>query len=168
MLVRSLGDTDATTLLEKAAPPAVKLAVNDILRPHSVHFFGSDQNLLQVLKEEVGVIPHSYQGKEGNFEGPQCNTILNKFSTKLRPYFLENEEEHPDGFLFVSVFESLKKVKDSVFGLQLAENVEDILEEFSTILDLAHIGARYNFIINELIILHSSSLIKLLNITKMS
>ena len=38
-----------------------------------------------VLKTEVGVVPHSYQGKDGNFEGPQCDKILNKLSV-LAPY----------------------------------------------------------------------------------
>ena len=29
-----------------------------------------------ILEEMVGVIPHSYQGKDGAFEGPQCRKIL--------------------------------------------------------------------------------------------
>ena len=80
MIVRSCFDNDDTTVLEKAAPPAVHLllAVNDILRPHCIQFFDSEEHLMIVLKTEVGVIPHNYQGKEGTFEGPQCNKILNK------------------------------------------------------------------------------------------
>jgi hypothetical protein len=80
VIVRSCFDNDDTTVLEKAAPPAVHLllAVNDILRPHCIQFFDSEEHLMIVLKTEVGVIPHNYQGKEGTFEGPQCNKILNK------------------------------------------------------------------------------------------
>ena len=80
VVVRSHADTDDKTVLEKAAPPAVHLllSVNDILRPHCIQFFDSESHLMEILKTEVGVIPHNYQGKEGTFEGPQCNKILNK------------------------------------------------------------------------------------------
>ena len=75
VLVRSLGGTDDNTILEKAQSPSVHLllATNNILRPHCAKFFGSVENLLLCLKEQVGVIPHSYQGKEGAFEGPQVS-----------------------------------------------------------------------------------------------
>ena len=73
VVVRSHADTDDKTVLEKAAPPAVHLllSVNDVL-------VDSESHLMEILKTEVGVIPHNYQGKEGTFEGPQCNKILNK------------------------------------------------------------------------------------------
>ena len=95
--------------MEKAPPPSVHLlhATNNILRPHCVKFFGSDENLLLCLKEQVGVVPQSYQGKEGAFEGPQCVKILNKLEV-LAPYLVE-EQEHGDGILPYSVLESLKR-----------------------------------------------------------
>ena len=141
VLVRSFGDNDDTTILEKAPPPSVHLllAVNDVLRPHCIKFFGTEEQMLQVLKDELGVIPHSYQGKEGACEGPQCDIILNKLNL-LAPYLME-EEEHQDGWLFLNVLESFKRVKDAVFGLELAANYEEVMADFKTHLHLAHIGS---------------------------
>ena len=70
------GDTPQTTVLDKCAPPTVHclLALNNILRPHLENIWVGD--LWTFLQEEVKVVPHSYQGKEGAFEGPQCNRIL--------------------------------------------------------------------------------------------
>ena len=118
--------------MEKAPPPSVHLlhATNNILRPHCVKFFGSDENLLLCLKEQVGVVPQIYQGKEGAFEGPQCVNILNELEV-LAPYLVE-EQEHGDGILLYSVLELFKRVKDAVFSLELADNHEEVLEDFKT------------------------------------
>ena len=37
--------------------------------------------------------------------------------------------------------ESFKKVKDAVFGLELADNYEEVMADFKTHLHLAHIGS---------------------------
>ena len=88
------------------------LAVNDILRPHMVEFFGSEENLMQVLKEKVWVVPHSYQGKDGAYEGPQCSKILNHLED-LAPYLTGM-----DGLLFLNILKSFNAVKKAVEGLQ--------------------------------------------------
>ena len=63
VLIRSLGDKDEMTVLEKAPPPAVHLllATNDILRPHAVKFFGTEENMLDAIRTLIGAVPHSYQ-----------------------------------------------------------------------------------------------------------
>ena len=82
------GDTPQTTVLDKCAPPTVHclLAVNNILRPHLESIWDGD--LWKFLQEEIHVIPHSYQGKEGAFEGPQCNKILNSVENKMKHHLL--------------------------------------------------------------------------------
>ena len=68
--VWGVDDTPLTTVLDKCAPPTVHclLALNNVLRPHLENIWDGD--LWAFLREEVGVVPHSYQGKEGAFEGP--------------------------------------------------------------------------------------------------
>ena len=77
------GDTPEKTVLDKCAPPSVHslLALNSVLRPHMEKIWEGD--LWSFLREEINVIPHSYQGKDGAFEGPQCNKILNSVEHKL-------------------------------------------------------------------------------------
>ena len=80
------GDTPMTTVLDKCAPPTVHclLALNSVLRPHLEKIWEGD--LWKFLKEEVKVVPHSYQGKDGAFEGPQCDKILNSAEEKLKAH----------------------------------------------------------------------------------
>lgn len=74
VLCRSIGDSDGTTVLAKVGMPSVHLLLgeNSILRPHMCRFFGGENELMEILRTEVGVVPHSYQGADGAFEGPQC------------------------------------------------------------------------------------------------
>ena len=69
-----------------------------------------------------------------------CNNILNKFE-HIQPFFLQDEEEYPDGFLFVNLIESFKNVKDAIFGLELASNYVEVTENLKLHLHLAHIGS---------------------------
>ena len=83
------GDTPLTTVLDKCAPPTVHclLALNSVLRPHLEKIW-EQGDLWSFLKEEVNVVPHSYQGKEGALKGPQCNKILNSVESRLKPHLL--------------------------------------------------------------------------------
>ena len=74
VLCRSIGDSDRTTVLAKVGMPSVHLLLgaNSILRPHMCRFFGGEEELMELLRTKVGVVPHSYQGADGAFEGPQC------------------------------------------------------------------------------------------------
>ena len=75
------------TLLTKIGMPTVHLllAVNNILCLHMIQFNGSNKDVL-LLRKEVGVVPHSYHGSDGHFEGPPCPRILNSLEI-LEPYF---------------------------------------------------------------------------------
>jgi hypothetical protein len=137
VLVRGVGDRDDMTFLEKAPPPGVHLLLytNDILRPHCNDLFGTEKNMLKILKERVGVIPHSYQGKDGTFEGPQCAKILNRLN-RLEEFFIN--DEHPQGFLLYGLLETLKLVKDAAFGIELDPKFETIFARFKDLLLQAH------------------------------
>jgi hypothetical protein len=78
-----------TTTLDKCAPPTVHclLALNNILRPHLENIWVGD------LWTFLQVVPHSYQGKEGAFEGPQCNRILNYVEDILKPLLISLGEK---------------------------------------------------------------------------
>ena len=62
-------------MLEKTGMPTVHLllSTNAIIRPHLIPFFKDEAHLMEVIRKEMGCVPHSYQGKDGAFEGPQCS-----------------------------------------------------------------------------------------------
>lgn len=135
VLVKSQGDTPDTMVLSKVGMPSVHLllAVNDILRPHMVNFFGGEEDLMELLRVEVGVVPHSYQGAEGAFEGPQCSKILDRLAV-LEPHLQDTE-----GILFFNLLSSFAKVKKEVFGARLGEDWEATMATFTEDLNLAHL-----------------------------
>ena len=138
VLVWGVGDTRATSVLEKASPPGVHLllSVNDVFDPHACKYFDGKEGMMEVMRKEIGVIPHSYQGKEGAFEGPQCAKILDRLDL-LIPYFERGDAEHGDAGNFVLLLQSFKAVKNGVFGVTLAKNYKEILEGFAWHLKLA-------------------------------
>ena len=121
------GDTPQTTVLDKCAPPTVHclLAVNNILRPHLESIWDGD--LWKFLQEEIHVIPHSYQGKEGAFEGPQCNKILNSVENKMKHHLLALGEP---GKLYYNLLVHFKKFKDTFFGTVLPINYKEVAAAF--------------------------------------
>ena len=127
------GDTPETTVLEKCAPPTVHslLALNSVLRPHMEKIWVGD--LWSFLKEEVNVVPHSYQGKDGAFEGPQCNRILNSVEEKLKPHLLAAGEP---GKLYYEFLVEFKRFKDTFFGNVLPVNYRDVALNFKNKLKL--------------------------------
>ena len=71
-LVRCEDDMDEKTVLAKVGMPSVHLllSVNDILnKVAEICFDGNRSVMLDLLRTEVGVVPHSYQGREGAFAG---------------------------------------------------------------------------------------------------
>ena len=136
VLVCGEGDTEDTTVLEKAGTPGVHLLLgtNTVL-DHCVPFFDSRQEMLEILRQAVSVIPHSYQGAEGAFEGPQCARILDEVEV------LQNFVVGEQGFYIIALLQAFKEVKDGVFGVHLAPNYEDILSEFRHILLVANEAA---------------------------
>ena len=76
-------------------------------------------------------MPHSYQGKEGAFEGSGCAAILDKYKA-FCPYM----EGDYHGFFFMVILDAFKKVKDGVFGNNLVENWEQVIADFKSALDL--------------------------------
>ena len=72
VLVRCEDDLDDKTILAKVGMPSVHLllAVNDILNKIvTTCFAGNRAELLDLLRTQVGVVPHSYQGREGAYAG---------------------------------------------------------------------------------------------------
>ena len=90
-------------------------------------------DLWNFLKEEVNVVPHSYQGKDGAFEGPQCNKILNCVEEKLKPHLLAAGEP---GKLYYDFLVEFKRFKDTFFGNVLPGNHRDVALNFKTKLNL--------------------------------
>lgn len=129
------GDTPQTTVLDKCAPPTVHclLALNSILRPHLENIWVGD--LWTFLQKEVKVVPHSYQGKEGAFEGPQCSRILNSVESILKPHLISLGEK---GEHFYNLLVKFKLFKDAFFGTVLSSNYLDIAADFKSQLYLMH------------------------------
>ena len=125
-----------TTVLDKCAPPTVHclLALNSVLRPHLEKIW-EQGDLWSFLKEEVGVVPHSYQGKDGAFEGPQCNKILNSVESKLKHHLLALGDS---GKVYYDFLIEFKKFKDTFFGNVLPSNLKDVAASFKTQLALLH------------------------------
>ena len=80
ILVWGQGDTPETRVLDKVTPPTVHnlLALNTVLDHLSKFWPG---NLKEDLKKELNIIPHSYQGKDGAFAGPECDKFLSSLRT---------------------------------------------------------------------------------------
>ena len=128
------GDTPLTTVLDKCAPPTVHclLALNSVLRPHLEKIW-EQGDLWSFLKEEVNVVPHSYQGKEGALKGPQCNKILNSVESRLKPHLLALGESGKAYYDFLIEF---KKFKYTFFGNVLPSNFEVVAASFKAQLTL--------------------------------
>ena len=77
MLLWGDKDTTSTRILDKVTPPTVHnlLALNSVLKPHLSKLWQGD--MMEDLKMEINIIPHSYQGKDGAFAGPECAKFLN-------------------------------------------------------------------------------------------
>ena len=136
-LVRCEDNADDKTVLEKVGMPSVHLllAVNDILNKLVEPCFGGDrQVLLDILRTEVNVVPHSYQGREGAFAGPECSKILDNLAV-LEPHLESCGEE---GLPFLEILRAFHKVKKEVFGNYLGELWEESLDEFAAKLIQAH------------------------------
>ena len=72
VLVRCEDDLDEKTVLAKIGMPSVHLllSVNDILnKVVEICFEGNRYELLDLLGTQVGVLPHSYQGRERAYAG---------------------------------------------------------------------------------------------------
>ena len=131
VLVWGKGDTPSTRILDKVTPPTVHnlLALNSVLRPHLSNLWQG--NLMEDLKDELNIIPHSYQGKEGAFAGPECSKFLNNLEK-----FKERLMVSDDLRLFYNFFIAFKQLKDGVFGSVLADNWRDVCAGFRTSLSL--------------------------------
>ena len=125
VLVWGKDDTPSTRILDKVTPPTVHnlLALNSVLRPHLSNLWEGD--MMKVLKDELNIVPHSYQGKEGAFAGPECNKFLNNLEM-----FEERLTASEDLTLFYNFFCAFKNLKDGTFGSILAENWRDLCVEF--------------------------------------
>lgn len=71
VLVWGEGDESNTIVLDKMPPPTVYslLGLNTVLRPYLENVW--DGNLNADLKSELGLVPHSYHGKDEDLEGHQ-------------------------------------------------------------------------------------------------
>ena len=56
------------------------------------------------------MVPHSYQGKDGAFEGPQCNKILNSVESRLKPHLLALGESGKAYYDFLIEFKKFKAI----------------------------------------------------------
>ena len=84
ILLWGKGDTPCTRILDKVTPPTVHnlLSLNGVLKPHLSNLWPG--NMMDDLKHELNIIPHSYQGKDGAFAGPECA----KFGTSTGQFIL--------------------------------------------------------------------------------
>ena len=128
-------DDDHKTVLAKVGPPTVHLllAVNDIINK-CAKYFGDRKGMLAILRTEVGVVPHSYQGREGALAGPECSKILDQLHI-LQPHLEKSGEE---GISLLDLLRSFQRVKKDIFGTKLGEMWESSLEQFAADLNIAH------------------------------
>ena len=82
-------------------------------------------DMMSDLKDELNIVPHSYQGKEGAFAGPECAKFLNNLER-----FKQRLVASDDLLLFYNFFCAFKNLKDGTFGTILAENWQELCEEF--------------------------------------
>ena len=79
------------------------------------------------------MVPHSYHGANGDFEGPQCSKILENLD-KLEPYLSDVE-----GIMYLNLLKSFQQVKNKVFGSVLGLDWEIALKDFAENLHFAHL-----------------------------
>ena len=138
VLVRTAWDADDKTVLSKTGMPSVHLllATNDVLN-FCEPFFGGRQAMLGFLKTHLSIQPHSYQGHEGAFAGPECDKILNNLNI-IEPQLRNGGA---NGGLIFNLLTSFQKVKKDIFGTELGNTWEASIQEFSEDLDIAHAAA---------------------------
>ena len=93
--------------------------------------------MLEVLRTELGVVPHSYQGRDGAFAGPECSKILDRLHI-LEPHL---ESSGAEGLSLLNLLRSFHRVKKDIFGTKLGEMWEASIEQFSAELINAHTTA---------------------------
>ena len=120
MLVWGQGDGPKTRVLDKVTPPTVHnlLALNTVL-DHLSKFWPGD--LKEDLKKELNIIPHSYQGKEGAYAGPECDKVLSSLD-KFQERISKTEELK----LFFDFLNAFNNLKNGVFGSNLSEEWKEL------------------------------------------
>ena len=124
-------DTPSTRILDKVTPPTVHnlLALNSVLKPHLLGLWEGD--MMEDLKNELNIVPHSYQGKDGAFAGPECAKFLNSLEK-----FKERLTANDALTLYYHFFLAFKQLKDGTFGTVLADNWKELCADFRTSLTL--------------------------------
>ena len=105
--------------------------MNSVLDPNLAKLWQG--NLKEDLKNDLHIKPHSYQGKDGAYAGPECDKILNNLDI-LKERLMATE----DLKLFYNFLFAFKKLKDGIFGNVLAENWKELCADFRTGLNLLY------------------------------
>ena len=127
-LVQGAGDTWNTLVLDKAPPCPLHLGVlftNDPLN----HLEKTWPEIKPLLKDLFGIQPHSYQGKDRNFQGPEIRKMLaglHKLYPLMRP--------DPIKSLYLDVFIALRNLNSAIFGVKLQPNWRDTLDQLKSAL----------------------------------
>ena len=127
-IVQGAEDTWDTLVLDKAPPCPLHLGVlftNDPLN----HLEKTWPEIKPVLKELFGIQPHSYQGKERNFAGPEIRKMLAGLH-KLYPLMRAD----PIRSLYLDVFIGIRNVKSALLGVKLQPNWRECLDQLKSAL----------------------------------
>lgn len=119
ILVQGVGDTPQTLVLDKLVPGPLHLyftllylylALNEVFNHCEKDCW---PEIKEVFGEVAGAVVHMYQGKIGNYQGPQIRKIFRKLDS-LRPLMLDERKN-----LYFNLLEDFKHVSQSVIGTVL-------------------------------------------------
>lgn len=137
LLVEGEGDTWDMLVIDKVVPGSLHLylATNDVFNHMEKHCW---REVKAVLKELFGIEPHSYQGKERNYQGPEIRRVMAGLH-KLFPLM----KEDPNKKLYFDVLLLMKKLANQLFSLDLHPEWVATLQELK--LALATLNTHTSF-----------------------
>ena len=128
VLVEGVGDSWDMELLDKVSPPSLHLFLgNNELFNHMESTCYPD--IKADLKEFFGIVAHSYQGRERNYQGPELRQVFRGLH-KLIPRM----QDHPIRKLYLEVLISMRKVNEGIFGMVLDPGWRETLEQLRSAL----------------------------------
>ena len=129
LLAEGVGDTWDTLVLDKVPPCPLHIGLLFANDPLNHLERGCWPEVKAVLKDLFGIQPHSYQGFERNYQGPEIRKVLNGLH-KLYPLMRPD----PIKSLYLDVFIQLRNVNTAIFGLQLQPNWKQCLDQLRCVL----------------------------------
>ena len=124
ILAEGVGDTWDTLVLDKVPPCPLHIGLLYTNDPINHLERGCFPEIKAVLKDLFGIQPHSYQGFERNYQGPEIRKILAGLH-KLYPLMRAD----PTKSLYLDVFIQIRNFNTAICGLRLDPNWKQCLNQ---------------------------------------